>query len=65
MVLYVQQDSLYEMLTHKLQERGFHFHQYDCCVANMIVNGKQLAVIVDNLKVSKKDVEVLSNFLEN
>jgi Reverse transcriptase (RNA-dependent DNA polymerase) len=57
---------IWEKLSSKLQEWGFTANNYDSCVVNMIVNGKQLTVAwhVDDLKVSHVDVIVVDEFLE-
>ena len=54
----------WEKLTRKLLEWGFVINPYDSCVANKMVNGKQLTVVwhVDDLKISHVDLGVLSCF---
>jgi Reverse transcriptase (RNA-dependent DNA polymerase) len=56
----------WEKLSKKLQEWGFQCNQYDSCVANKTVNGKQLTVAwhVDDLKVSHVETKVVDEFLE-
>jgi Reverse transcriptase (RNA-dependent DNA polymerase) len=55
----------WEKLSGKLQEWGFNANKYDPCVANKMVNGKQLTVAwhVDDLKVSHVDVHIVDEFL--
>jgi hypothetical protein len=55
----------WEKLSTKLNEWGFATNPYDSCVANKIVNGKQLTVAwhVDDLKVSHVDVTVVDEFI--
>jgi hypothetical protein len=56
----------WEKLTSKLNEWGFTINPYDPCVANKMVNGKQITVVwhVDDLKVSHVSLEVVDNFVE-
>jgi Reverse transcriptase (RNA-dependent DNA polymerase) len=56
----------WEKLSRKLQEWGFQCNEYDPCVANKTVNGKQLTVAwhVDDLKVSHVEAKVVDDFLE-
>ncbi|MDG7001629.1 MAG: hypothetical protein JRN15_21230, partial [Nitrososphaerota archaeon] len=54
----------WEKLSGKLIEWGFTMNPYDSCVANKMMNGKQLTVVwhVDDLKVSHKEMQVLKWF---
>jgi Reverse transcriptase (RNA-dependent DNA polymerase) len=54
----------WDKLSCKLQEWGFQMNNYDACVANKFVNGKQLTVAwhVDYLKVSHVEVDVVDAF---
>ena len=47
---------LWEKLSRKLKEWGFSMNPYDLCMANKMVNGKQLTVAwhVDDLKASHR-----------
>lgn len=55
----------WEKLSSKLQELGFKINWYDPCVANKMVNDKQLTVAwhVDDLKVLHVDVTVVDGFI--
>jgi hypothetical protein len=55
----------WEKLSRKLEEWGFSKNPYDPCVANKMVNGKQLTVAwhVDDLKVSHVDKTVVDEFI--
>ena len=48
------------------EEYGFEINPYDPCVANKIVNGKQLTITwhVDDLKASHVDMKVLDQFVK-
>ena len=76
-VLYVQiLRALYGMLQSALlyykrfrkdiEAEGFKVNNYDPCVANKMVNGKQLTLTwhVDDIKMSHQDEDVLNNFIE-
>jgi hypothetical protein len=54
----------YKKLVKYLENYGFDINPYDPCVANMMVNGKQLTVIwhVKDLKVSHVDAFELTKF---
>ena len=56
----------YHKLTQALLSYSFKLNQYDPCVANKMVNGKQLTVCchVDDLKSSHIDPKVNDKFLE-
>ena len=49
-----------------LKSYGFELNPYDPCVANKMVNGKQLTVCwhVDDLKASHEDSEVIDEFMK-
>ena len=54
----------YNKFSSDLKSFGFEINPYDPCVANKMVNGKQLTVCwhVDDLKASHKDRKVLQEF---
>ena len=54
----------WEKLSGKLKEWGFSMNPYDSCMANKMVNGKQLTVAwhVNDLKASHQELEVLKWF---
>ena len=56
----------YQKLRKDLEEYGFKVNKYDPCVANKMVNGKQLTVTwhVDDLNPSHKDEKVIDEFIE-
>ena len=56
--------DFYNKLRGDLEKNGFVVNPYDPCVANKIVNGKQMTVIwhVDDLKVSHVDPEENTKF---
>jgi hypothetical protein len=56
--------DFYNKLRGDLEENGFVVNPYDPCVANKIVNGKQMTVIwhVDDLKVSHMDPKENTKF---
>lgn len=56
----------YKKLVKDLKNEGFVLNEYDPCVANKIVNGKQLTLTwhVDDLKVSHVDKTVVDEFIE-
>ena len=51
----------YDLFANTLKTMGFKINPYDNCVANMMVNGKQLTIVwyVDDLKVSHVDKQVV------
>ena len=51
----------YETLKNRLLKMGFELNQYDPCVANKIVNGKQCTICwyVDDTKISHEDSSVV------
>jgi hypothetical protein len=56
----------WEKLSQKLESWDFKKNPYDPCVANKMVNGKQLTVAwhVDDLKVSHVDKSVVDDFIQ-
>ena len=56
----------YKKVVKDLKERGFTINPYDPCVANMMVNGKQLTVQwhVDDMKMSHMEKEVLEDLVD-
>jgi hypothetical protein len=56
----------WEKLSNKLKEWGFKINDYDPCVANKIVNDKQITVVwhVDDLKISHVQTKVVDEFIE-
>ena len=54
----------YKNLQADLENMGFTINSYDPCVANKIVNGKQMTVMwhVDDLKVSHVEEKEVSKF---
>jgi hypothetical protein len=76
LVLYVQLEKtfygmmksallFYHKLVADLLSIGFEINPYDPCVANKIVNGKQLTICwhVDDLFIGHADSAVIANFL--
>ena len=55
----------YKRLVTDLSGYGFEVNPYDPCVANKMVDGKQMTVSwhVDDLKASHKDQKVISDFI--
>jgi hypothetical protein len=55
----------WEKLSKKLVEWGFTINPYDTCVANKIVNGKQLTIVwhVDDIKVSHVNIKVVDELI--
>ena len=56
----------YDNLSHVLtKELGFKKNDYDSCVANKLINGKQCTIVfhVDNLKISHDDPEVVTSII--
>ena len=49
-----------------IEAKGFKLNPYDRCVANKIINGKQMTVLwhVDDLKASHAEKKVLDEFVE-
>ncbi len=56
----------YRKLRADLEEAGFVVNPYNACVANKMVNGKQLTILwhVDDLKASHVEEKVLDEFIE-
>ena len=56
----------YELFSSTLVKQGFELNPYDMCVANKIVDGKQLTVAwyVDDLKISHKDAKVVTSTIQ-
>jgi len=56
----------WKLLSNTLQEWGFTINDYDRCLANKIINGKQCTIIwhVDDLKISHKDKAVVDDILK-
>ena len=56
--------DFYNKLRGDLEKNGFVVNPYDPCVANKIVNGKQMTVIwhVDDLKVSHVELKENTKF---
>jgi len=54
----------YRKLRKDLEQLGIKVNPYDICVANKMINGKQLTVFwhVDDLKISHKDKKVVDQF---
>ena len=55
----------YKKLIKDLKQQDFVINPYDPCVANKIVNNKQLTIVwhVDDLKISHEDPQVVTEFL--
>ena len=49
-----------------LEDDGFVINPYNLCVANKVVNGKQLTVVwhVDDAKISHVDPDVVTEFIQ-
>ena len=56
----------WELFSDTLINLGFELNPYDSCVANKIVNGKQLTICwyVDDLKISHVDAKVVSEIIK-
>ena len=56
----------WRLLLSTLQELGFKINDYDRCVVNKIIKGRQCTMIwhVDDLKVSHTDKEVVEDILK-
>ena len=56
----------YKKLVKDLTDIGFEVNPYDPCIANMMVDGKQLTVTwhVDDLKISHQDKAVVDEFIQ-
>jgi len=55
----------WKLLSNTLKEWGFKINEYDQCVANKTVNGRQCTVIwhVDDLKISHVDKKVVEDII--
>ena len=61
--------QFYKKFVENLCKFGFKVNDYDPCVANKIINGKQMTIIwhVDDAKIShvdKQGIEILINYLK-
>ena len=56
----------YQLYSEKLQQMGFKINQYEKCIANKVINGKQctMAWYVDDNKVSHEDPEVVTQVID-
>ena len=56
----------WELLSNTLKEWGFKVNDYDQCVANKTINGRQCTIIwhVDDLKISHVDKEVIEDIIK-
>ena len=56
----------YKKLVKDLKQYGFQLNPYDPCVANMMVDGKQLTVLwhVDDMKISHADPSVITKMIQ-
>ena len=56
----------YDLFVNTLEKMGFKINPYDTCVANKMVNGKQLTIVwyVDDLKDSHVEKQVVLNALK-
>jgi len=56
----------WKLLSNTLQEWGFKIYEYDQCVANKIIKGKQCTIIwqVDDLKISHVDKRAVEDVLK-
>ena len=56
----------YKKLSKDLREQGFEVNPYDPCVANKMIEGKQMTVTwhVDDLKISHESAKVVDEFIE-
>ena len=56
----------YKKLRKDLESQGFVVNPYDPCVANKMVNGKQLTAVwhVDDLKISHVDSKVVDQMID-
>ena len=56
----------YKKLKKDITEIGFRINPYDPCVANMMVEGHQMTLTwhVDDMKISHKDPEMVSSFID-
>ena len=56
----------WRLLSDTLIEWGFKLNEYDKCVANKIINGKQCTIIwhVDDLKISHVELKVVNDIIK-
>ena len=56
----------WRLLSNTLQEWGFHINEYDRCVANKTINGRQCTITwhVDDLKILHAEKAVVDNILK-
>ena len=56
----------WELLSNTLKEWGFKVNDYDQCVANKTINGRQCTIIwhLDDLKISHVDKEVVEDIIK-
>jgi len=56
----------WKLLSNTLKEWGFKLNDYDQCVANNTINGKQFKIIwhLDNLKISHIDKKVIEDMIK-
>ena len=56
----------WELLSNTLKEWGFKVNDYDQCVANKTINGRQCTIIwhVDDLKISHVNKEVIEDIIK-
>ena len=56
----------YQLFSSELTKIGFTINDYDKCVANKMIDGKQCTITwyVDDVKVSHEDSEVVSNIIQ-
>ena len=57
----------YKLYSETLMEKGFRIKQYDICVANKLVNGKQCTIVwyVDSKKMSHMEAKVVDDFIND
>jgi len=57
----------WQLLSDTLIGWGFKLNEYDKCVANKTINGKQCTIIwhVDDLKISHVEQKVVNNIIKN
>ena len=63
---YREYRSFYKKLWKDLEGQGFKINQYDPCITNKVVKGKQLTVTwhVDDLKVLHEDKTMVDEFIK-
>ena len=62
--------QFYKKFVKDIKDFGFTLNHYDPCVANKVINGKQMTIVwhVDDVKVSHADpqeLNILINYLKN